>query len=198
MHWIDPDCLTPVKSKVRRFLFNPRGQADGMILASGLEAHFPPHLSDKVMTRFAPGDAVTLYGVKPRAADMIACVALESSRGERIDDRGPPRKAKKKGKKHDAPREAFGSELTQIEGIVERVLHGPKGETRGVLLQSGEIVRFPPHVADKNPKLLAPGRKLSVSGHALRVRRTTVIEAMELGRARPTVERIPSKPPELG
>jgi len=194
MHWIDPDCLTPVKSKVQRFLFNPRGQADGMILASGLEAHFPPHLSDKVMTRFGPGDAVTLYGVKPRTANMIACVALENSRGERIDDRGPPRKAKKQGKKHDTPREP--SEPNDIEGIVERVLHGPKGDARGVLLESGEIVRFPPHVADENPKLLAPGRTLAISGRALQVKRSTVIEATRLGRSRRIIHRIPSKPPE--
>jgi hypothetical protein len=198
MHWIDPDCLTPIKSKVERFLFNPRGQADGMILASGLEAHFPPHLSDKVMTRFRPGDAVTLYGVKPRAVDMIACVALENSRGERIDDMGPPRKAKKKGKQHDDSHKAVESEPTEIEGIVERVLHGPKGEARGVLLESGDIVRFPPYVADDNPKLLAPGRKLAVSGHALQVKRTTVIEATGLGRSQRTVKRLSSKPPEHG
>jgi hypothetical protein len=47
MHWIDPGSLNPVKSRVERFLFNPRGQADGMILANGTEAHFPPRNAKK-------------------------------------------------------------------------------------------------------------------------------------------------------
>ena len=96
MHWIDPDSLSPVKSKVARFLFNPHGDADGMLLVNGTEAHFPPHLSKQVLKSIQPGDAVTLYGVKPRAADMIACVAIKSAKGKRIDDTGPPAKAKKK------------------------------------------------------------------------------------------------------
>jgi hypothetical protein len=70
MHWIDPESLSPVKSTVARFLFNPKGDADGMLLANGAQAHFPPHLSKNVLKSIQPGDAVTLYGVKPRAADM--------------------------------------------------------------------------------------------------------------------------------
>ncbi len=73
MHWIDPDSLTPLTSEVDRFLFNPRGQADGMILANGTEAHLPPHLSQKVLAVLKIGERVTLYGVKPRSVDMIAC-----------------------------------------------------------------------------------------------------------------------------
>jgi len=35
MHWIDPDSLPPVKSTVARFLFNPKGDADGMKVFTG-------------------------------------------------------------------------------------------------------------------------------------------------------------------
>jgi hypothetical protein len=196
MHWIDPDSLSPVKSKVERFLFNPRGQADGMILTNGTEAHFPPHLSKQVLAALKAGDRVTLYGVKPRAADMIACVAIQTAEGKRIDDRGPPAKAKKKshGKKHGPRHDEADTEPVEIADIVERSLHGPKGEVRGVLLKGGAIVRFPPHAAHAKPKLFEAGAALAIRGEALRVEGVTVIEASELGRSNRTMQHIEKHP----
>jgi hypothetical protein len=195
MHWIDPDSLSPVKSKVARFLFNPKGDADGMLLTDGTEAHFPPHLSDKVLQSIRPGDAVTLYGVKPRVADMIACIAIDSPRGKRIDDTGPPAKAKKKGrakKHHDAHDESLTR--VEIEGAIERHLHGPKGEVRGVLLANGRIVRFPPHAAANAGKLLIPGAVLAVRGEARTVADTVVIEARAWGKSKARMKPVTPKP----
>jgi hypothetical protein len=196
MHWIDPASLTPVKSTVERFLFNPRGEADGMILANGVEAHFPPHLSKEVLAHLKAGERVTLYGVKPRSADMLACVAMETADGTRIDDTGPPPKAKKKGhgKKHDERGEKPDTRAVEITDTVQRALHGPKGEIRGVLLEGGEIVRFPPHAAHATPERYVPGAGLAVRGMALQIQGTTVIEAKELGGSKRTLQRIPADP----
>lgn len=197
MHWIDPDSLTPVKSKVARFLFNPRGQADGLILASGMEVHFPPHLSRQMLAKLEPGASVTVYGVEPRSADMIACVAIDTVDGARIDDTGPPAKAKKKshGKKQDQPKGELETRVVEMVDTVERPLHGPKGEVRGVLLKGGPIVRFPPHVAYALPRLFDAGAKFAVRGSALDLDEgVTVIEASELGSSKRTLRRIP-KPP---
>jgi hypothetical protein len=195
MHWIDPDSLSPVKSKVDRFLFNPRADADGMLLVNGTEAHFPPHLSKKVLKAIQPGDSVTLYGVKPRGADMIACIAIESAKGERIDDTGPPAKAKKK--KH-AKKNGHGDDAglarVEIEDTVERTLHGPKGEVRGVLLSSGCIVRFPPHAADGARTLLRPGATLAVRGEARTVSDTEVVEARAWGKSKSHMKPLAPKP----
>jgi hypothetical protein len=195
MHWIDPDSLSPVKSKVTRFLFNPHGDADGMLLANGTEAHFPPHLSEKVLKSIQPGDAVTLYGVKPRAVDMIACIAIESARVERIDDTGPPAKAKKK--KHarkNGDVDDAGLTRVEIEDTIERTLHGPKGEVRGVLLSTGRIVRFPPHAADGVRALLRPGAVLAVRGEARTVSDTEVIEARAWGKSKSHMKPLAPKP----
>jgi hypothetical protein len=193
MHWIDPDSLVPVKSQVASFLFNPKGDADGMLLANGMEAHFPPHLSRKVLKLLQPGDTVTLYGVKPRGVEMIACIAIEDKHGERIDDHRPPAK-KKHSKKHheDDDRERATVEL---EDSIERKLHGPKGEVRGVLLTDGSIVRFPPHVADGAArKLLRPAAKLAVRGEAITASGTRIIEAKGLGTTKKTIKRFEPKP----
>jgi hypothetical protein len=63
-------------------------------------------LSQKVLAGLKAGERVTLYGVKPRSVGIIACVAIETADGTRIDDRGTPPKAKKTGhgRKHDPAR----------------------------------------------------------------------------------------------
>lgn len=195
MHWIDPDSLKPLKAEVARFLFNPKGDADGMILSNGLEAHFPPHLSREVLSAIQTGDAVTLYGVKPRGSETLSCVAIETVKGGRIYDRGPPDKKEKKhsGKEarngHDA-----NVESAEVEDTVERLLHGPKGEVRGVLLAGASIVRFPPHIADHLRRLLTPGAAIAVRGDARTVHGAIVIEAKALGRAKASLKPFPKKP----
>ena len=44
MHWLDPDYLPELNATIDRFLPNPHGGADGMILTDGTEVHFPPHM----------------------------------------------------------------------------------------------------------------------------------------------------------
>ena len=48
MHWLDPDYLPEISGTFERFLLNPHGDADGMILADGTEVHFPPHMSPEL------------------------------------------------------------------------------------------------------------------------------------------------------
>jgi hypothetical protein len=77
---------------------------------------------------------------------------------------------------------------------VQRTLHGPKGEVRGVLLKGGAIVRFPPHAAQATPRLYEPGSTLAIRGAALQIEGATVIEAIELGRSKRRMRRIPAHP----
>ena len=51
--------------------------------------------------------------------------------------------------------------------MVRRVLHGPKGEARGALLEDGRIVRMPPHTDEALHDSLAPGDKLAARGEGL-------------------------------
>jgi hypothetical protein len=196
MHWIDPESLSPMKSKIARFLFNPKGDADGMLLANGTEAHFPPHLSKKVLESVQLGEAVTLYGVKPRAADMIACVAIQSARGERIDDTGPPDNGKKKIRaKNSGDADDTGLRRVEIEDTVERKLHGPKGEVRGLLLSNGCIVRFPPHAAHGARTFLTSGAVIAVRGEARTVSGTQVIEVRAWGKSKAHLNPLAPKKP---
>ena len=84
MHWLDPNHLPEIVGVADRFLLNQHGQADGMILTNGTEVHFPPHLSDEIHAAMRPGDTVKVRGVRPRSADMIAAVAIETTVDETL------------------------------------------------------------------------------------------------------------------
>jgi hypothetical protein len=196
MHWLDPDHLPHVTAEVERFLLNPDGDVDGMILTNGIEVHFPPHLSDEIRAEIRPGNLVTVYGVRPRLADMIVAVAISNADGKRIVDDGPP-KDHKKGKKHVRDDATKGRHpKIKAAGSVVRALHGPKGEIRGCLLDTGTIVRFPAHEADSIAELLYPGAPLAVRGEVLMTELGTVIEAKEIGASADATRSINSKKPK--
>jgi hypothetical protein len=87
---LNVDEMPHVTSSVERFLVNPDGNADGMILVNGVEVYFAPHLSTAVLMAIQVGDRITVYGVLPMAEPMIAAVIIEAANGARIEDLGLP------------------------------------------------------------------------------------------------------------
>jgi hypothetical protein len=199
MHWIDPAHLPETKGKVDRFLLNPHGDADGMLLTDGTEVHFPPHMSKPVLAALKPGGAVKVRGVRPRGTDMVAAVSLQAGDETPIVDQGPPKGEhdhKKNGEhKADKKHAADAHKPVDVEGVVKRVLHGPKGEKRGALLEDGRIVRMPPHAAESLHDKLAPGHKLAVRGESLTNALGTVVDAREIGVSLSALHPVESKKP---
>ena len=189
MHWLDPDYLPEVSGTVKQFLVNPHGEIDGMIFKNGTELHFPPHLSGKISKLIAVGEKVKVRGVRPRSSDVIVGVSIETAKGEQIIDCGAP-KHRKPGKRDD--RHELKPKIMDIEtsGVVQRALHGPKGEIRGVLLESGEAIRFPEHEAKKLISLTKPGVRFAVRGQALTTKFGTVINADVVGSSEKTYRKM--------
>jgi hypothetical protein len=197
MHWLDPDYLPEISGTFERFLPNLQGDADGMILTDGTEVHFPPHLSGQMCAAIRPGaqPKVTIRGVRARHSELIAAVAIEVADGERILDEGPKklREGKEKAAKHvRAPKHR----PMHAEGIVRCILHGPKGEVRGVLLKDETSIRFPPHEAERIAHLLSPGQKLAARGPGLESTLGTVIDAHELGASLDDLQHLKRKKPK--
>src|ERR1700740_3312801 len=90
MPMLNEDQLPYVTSSVERFLINPDGDADGMILFNGVEVYFPPYLSDEVLLAIHVGDRVTVYGELPMAEPLIVAAVIEAMDGTRIEDYGLP------------------------------------------------------------------------------------------------------------
>lgn len=140
MHWIDPIFLPAVVGEVERFIINPHGELDGLVLAGGHLVHFPPHLSEAVAAAIRPGDTIRVHGVRLRGADMIAAVSLTSATGEIILDEGPDARDKTPKAKHDEP----ARQKLDARGTVRLPLFSPKGELRGSLLDEGTVLRVNP------------------------------------------------------
>lgn len=177
MHWIDPASLPETRGKVTRFLLNPHGELDGLVLGAR-QVHFPPHLSKQLARHVAPGDVVRVRGVKPRNADMIAAVSLTTTSGVLILDEGPHHE----GEKHRKP--PVERKPMEASGEVVLSLFGPKGELRGALLDDGTSLRMPTHAAAELAgylaEYLAPGAHVQAWGPGIKNRHGRTIEVDEI------------------
>jgi hypothetical protein len=183
MHWIDPECLPETTGTVERFVMNPHGEIDGLILDCGTDkavlVHVRPHLSAEIEAAVHPGEAVRVRGVRPRGAEMIAAVAIVAADGRAILDNGPGDKHHKDARLN-APKK-HAARKSQIAGTVRLSLHAPKGELRGALLQDGSTVRIGPKEAQRFAKLLQPGASVAVRGDGIETPHGRVIESREIG-----------------
>ncbi|WP_118181188.1 hypothetical protein [Paraburkholderia phosphatilytica] len=176
MHWIDPDSLPETRGTVTRFLLNPHGELDGLVLGSRQQrqVHFPPHLSRQIVRHVAAGDEIRVRGVKPRSADMIAAVSVTTGTGKVILDEGPHHN----GDRHHQP--GVARRPMQASGEVVLSLYGPKGELRGALLDNGTSLRMPAHAAAELAAYLAQGAHVHAWGRGIANRHGKTIEVDEI------------------
>jgi hypothetical protein len=188
MHWIDPDFLPETFGVVNYVLLNQDAEADGLVLADGTEIHFPPHMGEAVLKVAKPGSTVRIRGVRPRGVRMLAAVGVGSEEGPLVVDAGPP----DHHHDHKDARKALRSARMAMEadGVLRQVLHGPKGEVRGLLLEDGRIGRFPPHTVERLDSLLQPGVRLYVRGEGLSTEHRTIIAVRDIGRSADMTQRI--------
>ncbi len=189
MHWLDPLSVPEYVGTIDRYLPNAHGQIDGLLLSDGREVCIPPHLSTEVLEVLRVGDPVKLRGVKPRAGDVIAAVSLETADGRRIIDNGPTQD-------HKAARPRGPAATMVVEGQIARLLHGPKGDVRGVLLIDGQVGRMPPHAVESLRSMLLPGGPIALRGEALVTEYGTVLVATEIGTSLDDLRRVDAKNPK--
>ena len=192
MHWIDPSQLPRTIGVIERFLINPHGEYDGLILRDGTEVHFPPHLSQEVGRDLARNATVCIQGVRLRRAPVLAAIALQAlPSGRAIVDNGPD----------DDLRKRHPRRKLEVSGMVVRPVHGPKGEVRGALLDDGTMVRVGRHADPKLRELLVEGQQLAARGEGVALPDGISVEANEIGATLETMKRIerkdhPPKPPK--
>ncbi len=165
----DPAQLPTVKGKVAQFTLSPRGDIDGMLLDDGTEVHVGPGISSELAFTLKPGDAVTIHGLKAKSVPMVAAASITNdATGTTVTGR--------MGRGHDER----GASL-EAEGTVKQVLHAPRGEVNGVLLDNGTVVRLPPQEATRLAAQLAVGQKLFVRGMGVASPLGKVVMARQLG-----------------
>ena len=147
----DPAQLPEIKGKLAQYTLTPRGDVDGFILDDGTEVHLPPHASTQLVFAVRPGDAVTIHGLKAKAVPMVAAVSVanDATGATVLAGRGP--------------RPGAG-EPVEVEGRIKAVLHTPRGDVNGALLDNGAIVRLPPPEAKRLEATLKPGQTIVATG----------------------------------
>ncbi len=182
MHWIDPNCLPQTQGKVEGFITNRDGEIDGIVLDRSAQAPLlvctPPHLAAAIEAAIKVGDAISVRGVRPRRADIVAAVALTNANGAIITDDGPSHEDERKP---DQERADHARTAMEAEGAVRLSLFGPKGELRGALLQDGTVIRIGPKEAAALVELLRPGSLIAVRGGGLHTKHGRVIAPKEIG-----------------
>ncbi len=97
-----PEAGTVVTGRVQRFLLNPSGEADGLLLADGTQVAFPPHLSADAMQLLQPGDTVQVGGWRAPGVPVLRIRSLEASGRSLVDTppapgMAPPRPPREPG-----------------------------------------------------------------------------------------------------
>ncbi len=179
-----------IQGTVKTFTMTPAGDLEGMILTDGTEVHVPPHLSSQLAAAVRPGEAVRVLGWRSGVPNFIVATSLTGQRGQSVVDQGPP----PPGVRPPPPppgQPAPGAQQAAVQGRVQQVLHGPRGDENGALLDDGTIIRVPPPIAWQVSSVLQPGQVVTAQGWALSNSYGRVIHAQSIGASAPQVMQAP-------
>ncbi len=170
----------PVTSgRLQQWLLNPNGDVDGFLLADGTQVAFAPHLSAELLQVLKPGDAVQVSGWRTPSLPVLRATSVTASATGRSVADTPPAPGMR------APREPGALAAMTASGRVMRVLYTDRGDANGVLLEGGNIVRFPPHLGATLTPGLQVGRTVYARGWGSRNTQGNALEATAIG---PTAE----------
>lgn len=166
--------------RVQRWLVNPNGEVDGLLLADGTQVAFPPHLSADAQQLLKPGDSVRVAGWRSPDAPVVRASSLTATASGRSLSDTPP-SAGATAAAPPAPRERTALTAMSGSGRIARQLHTDRGDVNGVILEDGLIVRFPPHVGAALAQTVKPGATISAKGWGSRGPQGGAFEATAIG-----------------
>ena len=173
-----PNDMTSTKSGVvKRYVINPEGDIDGLLLADNSLISFPPHIGASVAASITPGDSVQASGFVDPGGTLRARQITNARNGQSIFDQPPPA---------DTPRlppslRGVGLVKLDASGRVLRVTTARRGEPDGVLLADGTVIKLTPPGARQFTALLRPGALVAAHGYGTRNRFGQSLQATAFG-----------------
>lgn len=168
-------------ANVKSILFNPYGEADGLRLANDVIVKFPPHRSQALLGAVQPGQHVRILGHAETPAIVKADAIINVTTGNIVVDQPPA---------YPLPLlpphlRAQSLQPLQVEGKVDLILNGPRGEVDGVILDNQSIVHFPPESLSVP---LRPGERIAVAGLGTKTASGVSLEAIRMGSSAATMQ----------
>ena len=169
------EVVASIAGTIKRYLTNPEGDVDGMMLTDDTMVMFAPHLGAQATASTAPGEGVRILGSRTPSGSVRA-LQIESDRtGQAMTDRPPGAPPMPK------PRPGAGLVRLVASGSVERVTSAPRGEPDGVLLTDGTVVKLTPPAAAQFAALLRPGAIIAAEGYGTSNRYGESLQATAFG-----------------
>ena len=165
-----------VDGVVEQYLFNPRGEADGLFLTDGTQIHFPPHMSTALVRAIKAADRINARGVRQGDRVFVAYEIINEKTKITVVDSGP--------RPGPPPRQhEISLRPMRAQAQVKALLYGPRGDVNGFLLCDQTIVRMPPETAFRFSNVFQPGQTMSVEGNGIETVLGKCIEATTIGTA---------------
>ena len=168
---------TTLTGRVARWLVNPNGDVDGLLLDDGTQVSFAPHLSASLLDAVKAKDAVEITGRRGENAKVVRASTIKSTRSGRSvataardPEAAPP-----------PPRPVGALAAMNASGRIDTLLYTGRGDVNGALLQDGTVVRFPPHAMAQMSDALKPGAVLYARGYGTRSAQGSALEATAIG-----------------
>jgi hypothetical protein len=184
------DQQVDVTGTVKAFTLTPIGEIEGVILANGTEIHVPPHLTEQVASAVRLGEAVAARGWNTGMPNFIVATALTGQRGQSVVDQGPP----PPGLRPPPPppgQAAPGAQMATVQGRISQILHGPRSDANGALLDDGTTLKFSPPTAWQTASLLQPGQTVVAQGWSLSNSYGRVVDVQSITSAQQAVPPLP-------
>ncbi|MFM0395801.1 hypothetical protein [Paraburkholderia phytofirmans] len=162
---------------VSRFVINPEGDVDGLLLGDGSLVHFPPHMSSQLVSVVHAGDPVQIAGFRGGAGNVTAQQITNQRTSQQVVDQPPPVNAM------HLPPALRGAGLVKlsVKGTVARVTTAPRGEPDGVMLSNGTVIKMPPPQAQQFANLMRPDAVVAASGYGTRNQFGEALQATAFG-----------------
>jgi hypothetical protein len=184
------DQQVDVTGTVKAFTLTPIGEIEGLILTNGTEIHVPPHLTEQVASAVRPGEAVAVRGWNSGVPNFVIATALTGQRGQSVVDQGPPPPGTRPPPL--PPGQAMpGAQTATVQGRISQILHGPRSDANGALLDDGTTLKFPPPTAWQTTSLLQPGQSIVAQGWSLSNSYGRVVEVQSITSAQQAAPALP-------
>lgn len=161
---------------VKRYVINEFGDVEGLMATDGTQVRFPPHMGGDLTGALKPGDPFIAEGEgNPNAAFRAYTIGKPG---------GPPlTEARPSASARSVSRDVRNGALAAIDvdGVVEALLHAPRGEVDGVVLTDGTIVRLPPRGRPPGLATLRVGARVTATGLGTSNRYGRCIRADRMG-----------------
>jgi hypothetical protein len=146
-----------VTGTVSQYLMNPNGEVDGMLLSDNTQVKFPPHMSADLTRAVRPNDRITASG-EPEGAQTFHAFTIINANGQSVNEARPSQPP--------PPPDLRGVNLQPMSasGRIKSLLHAPRGEVDGAVLDDGTILHVRPDASAQFSSLLAIGQSISANG----------------------------------